>query len=78
MNHDAPMISPYMKSFLVLVALGVLTGLEYVIGTADNQKILVFSSHLIPLAAIAVVKAGIIINYYMHISRIWGDEEDAH
>ena len=72
------MISPYMKSFLVLVALGVLTGLEYIIGTADASDIPVFSNNLIPLAAMAVIKAGIIINYYMHISRIWGDEEDAH
>jgi hypothetical protein len=72
------MISPYMKSFLVLVALGVLTGLEYAIGTADASDIPVFSNNLIPLAVMAVIKAGIIINYYMHISRIWGDEEDAH
>ncbi len=70
------MISPYMKSFLVLVVLGVLTGLEYIIGVADDLP--VFSNNTIPLAAVAVVKAGIIINYYMHISRIWSDEEDAH
>lgn len=78
MNHDAPMISPYMKSFLVLVALAVLTGIEYAVGTMNAKDIPVFSDNLIPLAALAVLKAGIIINYYMHISRIWGDEEDAH
>lgn len=72
------MISPYMKSFLVLVVLAVLTGLEYIIGIADADDLPVFSNNTIPLAAVAVVKAGIIINYYMHISRIWSDEEDAH
>lgn len=69
-------MNPYVCSVAVLVALGVLTGLEYIVGTADELPI--FSSNLAPLIVIAVLKAGLIINYYMHISRIWSSEEDAH
>ncbi len=77
-EHDSQSMLPlpYLRSILVLVALGVLTGLEYWLATTDDLP--VFSSALAPLAVIAVIKAGLIVNYYMHISRIWSTEEDAH
>ncbi|NDJ85220.1 MAG: cytochrome C oxidase subunit IV family protein [Chloroflexi bacterium] len=75
-ERDRPYVSPYVRSFMVLVVLGVLTALEYVVGRADELP--VFSSNLAPLAVLAVLKAGVIINYYMHISRLWSTEEDDH
>lgn len=66
--------SPYFRSIAVFIFLAVATGIEYIIGTADDLPL--FSSNVIPLVIIAVLKAGAIINYYMHISRIWSAEED--
>lgn len=64
----------YLQGIIVLVVLGVFTAIEYVIGTADDIPL--FSSTLIPLTLIAVVKAGVIINYYMHISHMWNPEDE--
>lgn len=69
--------SPYERGILVFFALTVFTFIEYVIGTTEGQ-ILVFSSNLVPLAVVALLKAGLIVNYFMHISRLWSSEEDLH
>ncbi len=65
----------YLQGIIVLVVLAVFTAIEYAIGTADDLPL--FSSTLIPLTLIAVVKAGVIINYYMHISHMWNPEDEA-
>jgi hypothetical protein len=63
---------PYFGGVLVLIVLAIFTGGEYILSTsADNPP-------LAPLAVIALVKAAIIVNYYMHISRMWSTEEDSH
>jgi len=65
-------------SLVIFITLVVLTGIEYAVGTADAEDLPVFSSNLIPLALIALVKAGLIVNFYMHISRLWSAEEEEH
>ncbi len=69
-------ITGYALSVAIAVALFALTFLEYFIATADELPI--FSSTLIPLVVIALVKAALIVNYYMHITRIWSIDEDGH
>lgn len=66
----------YATSLTVAFALAALTVIEYFIGTADS--FLFFSSTAVPLIVIALVKAALIVNFYMHITRIWTTEEDGH
>lgn len=63
----------YFQGIAVLVLLAILTGVEYVVGTADDLPL--FSSSIIPLTLLALIKAGVIVNYYMHISHMWNPEE---
>lgn len=69
--------SPYERGIIVFFVLSVFTFVEYVIGTTEG-KILVFSSNLVPLGVIALLKAGLIVNYFMHISRLWSSGGDLH
>lgn len=55
---------PYFIGVAVLIALAVLTGIEYVLGTADNPSTAL-------LVVIALIKAALIVNFYMHISKLW-------
>lgn len=69
-------LTGYALSFAVMVALFALTFLEFFIATADDLPI--FSDNLVPLVVVALLKAGIIVNSYMHITRIWSVDEDGH
>lgn len=66
----------YATSLIVAGALAALTIIEYFVGTADS--FLFFSSTVVPLVVLALLKAALIVNYYMHITRIWTTEEDGH
>ena len=66
----------YALSATIAVLLFVLTGVEYVIGTADEVP--PFSSNVAPLVIVALIKAALIVNFYMHINRIWTIEEGGH
>jgi hypothetical protein len=68
---DVPKRIPYFKGFAVLVILGILTAIEYAIGTSDSPSVAV-------LAVIALLKTALIVNYYMHGGRLWDTEGDAH
>lgn len=58
----------YRLGFLVLVGLAVLTGLEFLIaGVTDGSAVFLF--------IIALIKAGIILQYYMHVRSVWAEEE---
>jgi heme/copper-type cytochrome/quinol oxidase subunit 4 len=60
--------SAYRQGFLVLVGLAVLTGLEFfVAGVTDGSPVFLF--------IIALLKAGIILQYYMHLRSLWAEEE---
>jgi hypothetical protein len=58
----------YRQGALVLVGLAVLTVIEFLIASA-----LAGSAAL--LFVIALIKAGVIIQYYMHLNHAWGGEE---
>lgn len=53
--------------FLVFVALAVLTGIEYFVSITIGSTVF--------LVLIALIKAGLIVQFYMHIYRLWREEE---
>lgn len=59
----------YRQGVWVAVVLGALTALEYWISIALDGS-------LVFLTLIGLVKAGIIVQYFMHIYRVW--QEDSH
>ena len=56
----------YRLIFTIFLVLAVLTGVEYAVSQTLNSMILLF--------LIALVKAGLIVNYFMHVYRLWREE----
>lgn len=50
---------------IVFAVLAVLTAIEYVVGVSSGTALLL---------VLALVKAGIVVNYYMHIRRLSSPE----
>lgn len=68
MSHSSEAEKPgkgaaFMQGVIVLVVLAVLTGAEYGIAIA-------MPALWIALIVIALIKAGIVLYYFMHISRV--------
>lgn len=60
----------YRQGLLVLVGLAVLTAVEYAVAVLlDGATAILF--------IVALAKAGVILQYYMHVNRL-GGEEEAH
>lgn len=58
----------YRSGIYVFLGLAVLTALEFAIAVAlEGSTVFLF--------VIALVKAGLIIQYYMHLNRAWSEEE---
>jgi cytochrome c oxidase subunit 4 len=58
----------YRQIILVFLVLVVLTAIEFVVAiNLDNAAV--------PLFLIALVKAGLIVQYFMHVYRLWREEE---
>ena len=58
----------YRRNVYVFIALALLTLGEFFI--AINLE-----DAAVPLMLIALIKAGLIINFYMHVYRLWREEE---
>jgi cytochrome c oxidase subunit IV len=56
----------FRQGFGVLVALAILTGVEYWISLTTGSVVFLF--------IIALAKAGLILNYFMHMAKLWGEE----
>ncbi|GAB4542015.1 MAG: hypothetical protein Kow0063_33470 [Anaerolineae bacterium] len=56
----------YRFGFLVFVGLAALTVVEFVIGVTWASAVM--------LLIIALIKAGLIVQNYMHVSRVWSEE----
>ena len=59
--------SAYELGGTVLLGLAVLTAAEFAFGVRT------FS--IVALFIIAMIKGGMILNYFMHIARLWSEEE---
>jgi hypothetical protein len=57
------------QGVIVLVALAVLTGIEYVIGTGTGTGLLLL---------ISLFKAVLVVQYFMHVYRLFSSEEGGH
>jgi cytochrome c oxidase subunit 4 len=58
----------YRQGILVLIALAVLTVIEFILAKVTaGSPVLLF--------VVALVKAGLIVQYYMHLRHVWGEEE---
>jgi hypothetical protein len=59
----------YLRGIYVFVGLAVLTAIEFGIALAFEGSAVAF------LFVVALAKAGVILQYYMHAGRLWGEEE---
>jgi cytochrome c oxidase subunit 4 len=58
----------YRQGLYVLIGLAVLTALEFAVaGLLEGSAVFLF--------VLALVKAGVILQYYMHLDRVWSEEE---
>jgi heme/copper-type cytochrome/quinol oxidase subunit 4 len=58
----------YRQGLLVFVALAVLTAIEFAVAFAtDGSPVLLF--------VLVLAKAGLIVQYYMHLRTAWSEEE---
>ena len=58
----------YRQILIVIIVLAVLTAIEFAVALSlDNATV--------PLFIIAVVKAGLVVQFFMHIYRLWRGEE---
>lgn len=58
----------YRRGVYVLLALAVLTAVEFLIATVLNGSVVL-------LFVIVLAKAGLILQYYMHAEQIWSEGE---
>jgi caa(3)-type oxidase subunit IV len=56
----------FRRGFAVLVALAVLTAAEYWISVTTGSAVF--------LLIVALAKAGLILNYFMHMAKLWREE----
>ncbi|MDX1686892.1 MAG: cytochrome C oxidase subunit IV family protein [Candidatus Promineifilaceae bacterium] len=59
--------SPYRQIYVVFIALVVLTILEFIVAA--------YLPSVVFLTLIALAKAGLIVHFFMHIYRLWNNEE---
>ncbi len=60
----------FRKGVNTLIALAVLTILEFYVSNLE--------SNVIPLLTIGILKAGIIMEAFMHFSQLWAEGEGGH
>jgi cytochrome c oxidase subunit 4 len=56
----------YRTGTVIFIVLAVLTAVEYVVGLYPNTSITLF--------IIALIKAVLIVQYFMHVSKLWSEE----
>lgn len=58
--------SAMQTGMYVFIALGVLTIVEYIASSVTTSAVVMF--------IIALIKAALIVNYFMHVYRLWREE----
>ncbi len=66
-NHKKNNAAAFRFSIMVAVVLAALTGIEYVVALYYDGAAL--------LLLLGLFKAYFVVNFYMHISRLWTAEE---
>lgn len=70
MNENGKNMAVRM-GYIVAVTLAILTAIEYGIAVS-------FENSLVALAILAFIKAGVIINYFMHVGRTLNPHGEDH
>jgi heme/copper-type cytochrome/quinol oxidase subunit 4 len=65
-TYDTQPGAAYRRGAMTLVALAVLTGVEFWASAAIGS--------LVVMAILGLAKAGIILQYFMHLSSLWREE----
>lgn len=58
------------RGLMVFIALAVLTAIEYAVGVLEAAPLFLW--------AIALLKAGLVIWFFMHVFRVFGAGEEGH
>ena len=66
MEHSDRKAAAYRLGLITLIILAVMTVAEYFVS--------IYTGSLILLMIMAVIKAAIIVNNFMHITRLWREE----
>ena len=66
MEHSDRKAAAYRLGLITLIILAVMTVAEYFVS--------IYTGSLILLMIIALIKAAIIVNNFMHITRLWREE----
>ena len=56
----------YRRGLYVFLFLAVMTLVEYIVGISLNSTLLLF--------VLALIKAAAVVQYFMHIARLWREE----
>ena len=67
--EKAGLASALRRGLVVIIALGVFTAIEYVIPLAMDSGSMPY------LVVIGLVKAVLIVYYFMHVAQLWREEE---
>lgn len=57
----------FRQVYIIFIILAVLTAVEFVVSTQLNAPVL--------LTLIALAKAALIVQFFMHVYRLWREEE---
>ena len=57
------------RGWIVFIGLAVLTIVEYILA-------ITIDANLLTMIVIAIVKAALIVHYFMHLVRVWRGSED--
>ena len=65
--NDVKKAAAFRQGLFVMIALAVLTGAEYGISLLTQSAAFLF--------ILALLKAALVAQYFMHIARLWSSEE---
>lgn len=67
-EHSNSGAAEQRRNFTIFIALGIITIIEYFVGLSFNSPAL--------LMILAFAKTALIVNFFMHVYRLW--REEAH
>ncbi|MDT8896695.1 MAG: cytochrome C oxidase subunit IV family protein [Thermanaerothrix sp.] len=68
MKTSSKAMSEVRRGVVVFIVLAVLTGIEYYVGIHEAPSVILW--------AIALLKAAVVIQFYMHLMRIFRSQEE--
>ncbi|MBE0699464.1 MAG: cytochrome C oxidase subunit IV family protein [Anaerolineaceae bacterium] len=66
MNKTLAKMNPLTRGIIIFAILAVLTGIEYILGINEVPSVLLW--------LIALIKVGLVLWYFMHLSRIFNPD----